>query len=150
MDKDDLISTLNDLIETSKDGEQGFRTCAENVSNMELQEIFTRAAARCAEGARELQREVGRLGGDVETHGSVAGSAHRAWVDIKAVATGKDDEAILNEAERGEDSAKDSYSEALEKDLPPEIRAIVARQYQGVLENHKQVRDLRNRYRLAS
>ena len=33
MDRDDVISTLNNLIETSKDGEEGFRSCAENVKN---------------------------------------------------------------------------------------------------------------------
>jgi hypothetical protein len=31
MDKDDLLETLNNLIETSRDGEDGFRTCAEGV-----------------------------------------------------------------------------------------------------------------------
>ena len=29
MDKDDVVATLNDLIETSRDGEEGFRTCAD-------------------------------------------------------------------------------------------------------------------------
>ena len=150
MDKNDVISTLNDLIETSRDGEQGFRTCAENVSSFDLQDLFARAAVRCAEAAQELQREVIRLGGDAETRGSIAGTAHRAWVDIKALVTGKDDEAILNEAERGEDSAKKSYSRALRENLPSDVRAVVQRQYQGVLENHDRVRDLRNRYKLAS
>jgi len=34
MDKDDVIATLNDLIETSRDGEAGFRTCADGVKNL--------------------------------------------------------------------------------------------------------------------
>ena len=63
MDKDEVISTLNDLIETSNDGDQGFRDCAENTTNPELKSFFTRASDRCAEGARELQEQVRRLGG---------------------------------------------------------------------------------------
>jgi hypothetical protein len=31
MDNDDVIDTLNKLIETCKDGEFGFRACAEHV-----------------------------------------------------------------------------------------------------------------------
>ncbi len=58
------------------------------------------------------------------------------------MAMGKDDAAVLAECERGEDVAKSSYQKALEKDLPPDIRAIVQRQYQGVLQHHDTVRSL--------
>lgn len=142
MDTKDVIETLNDLIETCKDGEEGFRTCAEDVRNPELKAVFQTGARRCAEGARQLQAEVQRLGGKAETAGSLAGSAHRRWVDIKSAITGKDDKAVIAECERGEDVAKASYQKALKKDLPPEIRGIVQRQYEGVLKNHDTVRAL--------
>ncbi len=146
MDKDDVVSTLNDLIETCKDGEQGYKTCAENVKDSELKVVFDAGARRCAEGAQELRIQVQRLGGDVETSGSVAGALHRGWTNIKSAVTGKDDKAILNEAERGEDVAVKSYRDALKADLPPDVRTIVERQFQGVQENHDKVRDLRNLY----
>src|SRR5688572_10806020 len=142
MEKDDVIDTLNDLIETCKDGEEGFRTCAEDVERVDLKSIFERAAQRCAESARELQAQVLRLGGKPEQKSSFAGSAHRRWVDIKSAITGKDEAAVLAECERGEDVAKASYQKALEKDLPPDVRGIVQRQYQGVLEHHDMVRHL--------
>lgn len=47
----------------------------------------------------------------------------------------------------GEDVAKARYSKALEVALPDDIRAIVQRQYDGVMRNHDQIRDLRDRYR---
>ena len=150
MDKDDVIDTLNDLIETCKDGEEGFRTCAEDIKRADLKSIFGRAAQRCAESASELQAQVGRLGGKPERKGSFAGSAHRRWVDIKSAITGKDDAAVLAECERGEDVAKASYQKALEKDLPPEVRGIVQRQYQGVLEHHDMVRNLEKAAKAAS
>ena len=152
MTNDEIISTLNDLIETSKDGEHGFKTCAENVTDMQLKQLFTAAAQRCAEGANELQEQVRLLGGDPDEHSSVAGTLHRTWVDIKAAITGKDEQAVLEECERGEDVAKKAYEKALAKGLPDtnNIRSIVQRHYQGVVENHDRVRDLRNRYRKAS
>lgn len=150
MTNDEIISTLDDLIETSKDGEYGFNTCAENVKDMQLKKVFTAGAQRCAEGANELQEQVRRLGGDPDKHSSVAGTLHRAWVDIKAAITGKDEQAVLEECERGEDVAKNTYEKALVKGLPDDIQSIVQRQYQGVVENHDRVRDLRNRYRKAN
>ena len=47
MTNDEIISTLDDLIETSKDGEYGFNTCAEDVKDMQLKKVFTAAAQRC-------------------------------------------------------------------------------------------------------
>jgi uncharacterized protein (TIGR02284 family) len=150
MSNDDVIDTLNDLIETCKDGENGFRTCAEDVKRPDLKTVFETGARRCAEGARELQAEVQRLGGKPERSGSLAGSAHRRWVDIKSAITGKDDAAVLAECERGEDVAKASYEKALAKDLPPTVRAIVQRQYEGVLQNHGTVRNLEKAAKAAS
>jgi uncharacterized protein (TIGR02284 family) len=150
MDKDDVIDTLNDLIETCKDGEEGFRTCAEDIKRTDLKSIFQRAAQRCSESARELQAEVQRLGGKPETKSSFSGSAHRRWVDIKSAITGKDDKAVLAECERGEDVAKLSYQNALKKDLPADIRTLVERQYQGVLQHHDEVRALEKAAKAAS
>jgi uncharacterized protein (TIGR02284 family) len=144
MDKDDIISTLNDLIETCKDGEEGFRTCAEDVRDMQLKTLFTDRARGCNEAALELQKIVVSLGGDPETKSSVSGALHRRWLDIKSAITGHDDHAILSECERGEDVAKRSYRNALDKVLPEEIRVVVERQYQGVLRNHDQVKSLRD------
>lgn len=150
MDKDDVIDTLNDLIETCKDGEQGFMTCAEDIKNFPVKEMFMTAAQRCRDAAQELQREVQMLGGKAETSGSFSGSAHRRWVDVKSAITGKSEASVLAECERGEDVAKKSYQRALEKDLPPNIRSIVERQYRGVLENHDRVRALEKAAKAAS
>jgi uncharacterized protein (TIGR02284 family) len=144
MDNKDVIATLNDLIETSKDGEHGFRTCADGIKSAHLKQLFQQAAERCAQGAAELQAKVRNLGGDPEKSGSVSGSLHRGWVNVKSSITGMDEAAVLAECERGEDVAKHAYQSALEKDLPSDVRSIVERQYQGVLQNHDRVRNARN------
>jgi uncharacterized protein (TIGR02284 family) len=142
------ISILNDLIETSKDGEKGFRTSAADTRNGELKSIFVARAQDCAKAAADLQQLVTRLGGDPDTGGSVAGAVHRGWVNLKSSVTGRSDLAILEECERGEDVAKARYRKALDADdLPDDIRGIVQRQYDGVVKNHDQVRGLRDRYR---
>jgi uncharacterized protein (TIGR02284 family) len=144
MDNKDTISVLNDLIETCKDGEKGFQECAEDLSRADLKSTMTQRAQDCAKGASELQQLVRSLGGDPETSTSVSADLHRRWIDLKSLVTGKDDLAILNECERGEDVALKSYRKALEKDLPMDVRAVVERQYLGVQRNHDQVRALRD------
>ena len=144
MDSDEVISTLNDLIETCKDGEEGFRTCAADTGNTQLKTFFSNRAQSCAAAAIELQDLIRVYGGDPETSGGLGGALHRRWIDIKSAITGRDDEAILKECERGEDVAVESYRRALEKNLPLDVRRIVERHYQGVLQNHDQVKSLRS------
>jgi uncharacterized protein (TIGR02284 family) len=140
----DYISRLNELIETCKDGERGFRDAAEGVNRADLRETFKEYARQRTQFANELQRHVMRLGGDPETTGSAAGAMHRGWLNLKAAITGKDDEAILNEAERGEDAAVKSYQEVLERDLPSDLRAVMENQYQEILKAHNHVKALRD------
>lgn len=149
MDNDEVISTLNDLIETSKDGEEGFRTCAGDASDLQLKAFFAKRAQLCAAAVVELQDLVRAYGGDPETSGGLGAALHRRWIDVKALVTGKDDKEVLKECERGEDFAVSSYQRALGKNLPGDVRSVVERQYQGVLQNHDEVRALRDQYRSA-
>ena len=147
---DTNISTLNDLIEISRDGEAGFRKAAEDAHSSELKTLFASRAAEISAAVLELQTQVTALGGKPEDSGSVSGALHRGWLSLREAVTSRDDKAILEETEKGEDVAKKNYHDALEKELPADVRAIVERQYQGVLQNHDRVRDLRDQYAAKS
>jgi len=150
MSNDDIIDTLNDLIETCKDGEYGFHASAEYLKDPSIKQSFERRAEECRKAAAELQAEVVRLGGKAEDSGSAAGAMHRGWVAVKGTLSGYSDKAILEETERGEDTALAAYRDALEEPLPPEVRQLVERQYEGVKRNHMQVRTLRDQARAMS
>jgi uncharacterized protein (TIGR02284 family) len=112
-----------------------------------LQTVFLRRAQDCASAVTDLQQPVARHGGKPEKECSVAGAAHRGWLNLKAAVSGRPDLAILEECERGEDVAR--YRKALEEPLPEDIRMVVQRQYDGVVRNHDQIRNLRDSYRAA-
>jgi uncharacterized protein (TIGR02284 family) len=150
MKNQDTISTLNDLIETCKDGEEGFRVCAEDLQDQQLKINFTARAEDCAAAASELQELVRSLGGKPETGSSISGALHRRWVDIKSLITGKDTLAVLTECERGEDVALKSYRSALEKDLSQNVRAVIEKQLTGVQRNHDRIKQLRNSAQAAA
>lgn len=146
----DTVSTLNDLIKTSKDGEYGFQSCAGNAERPDLKALFESRARECREAAAELHALVVGEGGEPEDRGSIAGAVHRGWVAARTAMTRRDDLAVLEECERGEDTAMDNYRKALEEDLPPTVRTVVQRQYEGVKRNHATVRSLRDAMKNAS
>ncbi len=145
-----FVKVLNNLIETSKDGEKGFLAAAEDTKIPELRDVFRKRAQDCANGAAELQAIVAQAGEKPDDHGSIAGALHRGWANLKASVAGRTELAILEECERGEDVAKKHYADALQETLPDNIRNVVQRQYEGVLRNHDQIRSLRDSHRTAS
>lgn len=141
----DIITTLNGLIETLKDGEQGFEQSAGGVDDPQLRATFTQFSQQRSRFASELQTEVQSMGeSEPEDSGSASGSLHRAWINIKSAVTSRDRHAILAEAERGEDSAVAAYKSALEKDLPAPVQEIVRRQQTEVKAAHDKIRNLRD------
>ena len=146
MQREDVVKVLNDLIETCKDGEYGFNTCAEHVQSAELRALFSDRARDCRRGAEELQALVTQYGGTPDTGGSATGALHRGWVNVRGSLAGYSDKAMLQECERGEDAAKARYRDALEEDLPEDVRRVVQSQFEGVLRNHDQIKALRDRF----
>ncbi len=140
----DVSDVLNELIETAKDGEQGFRMAAEKVNESSLKSLFLKYASQRASYVQELQTAVSGLGEKPEESGHAAAGLHRGWINLKQAMSKNEDKAIIDEAESGEDAAKKAYSEALQKPLPVDIKALVQKQYSGVLEAHNVVRDLKH------
>lgn len=138
----EVVSILNELIETCENGLQGFKTASEAVDNPTAKALFASRLPNIQRGESELRAEVRRLGGDPDKRGTIAGAVHRAWIDLKSAVTGKNEQAIVMECERGEEHAAHVYEDALQKDLPLDTRAMVERQYRGVVENLDRVRAL--------
>jgi uncharacterized protein (TIGR02284 family) len=142
----EIISTINGLIETLKDGQEGFRQASEAVKDSQLKTLFNEFSLQRSKFAGELQNEAISLGEhNPEKTSSTAGAMHRAWIDLKSAITSQDDHAILAECERGEDSAVSEYKKAMEeKELSSPIRETISRQYTDVKSAHDRIRALRD------
>lgn len=141
---EDCIDILNNLIETCKDGANGFKEASEGVTDADVKALFLQYATQRATFATELQAEVAALGGDPETSGTTAASLHRGWINIKSAVVGNDRKAVLEECERGEDHAKAAYEKASKGCLTGNPASVVARQHSAVQEAHDRVKALRD------
>ena len=145
MDNKDQISTLNTLIATTVDSITGYEDSAQNIDNERLREIFRQNADERQQVVGRLRDEVRRLGGDPEDSGSFMGKAHQRFEDLKAAVTGRNEKAIINEVERGEDYLKGKFETALDSgELTDECRSTVEQCYQTVRRGHDQISQLKH------
>ncbi|HSP07681.1 MAG TPA: PA2169 family four-helix-bundle protein [Acidobacteriota bacterium] len=126
---------MNVLIDACKNGEKGYREDAEGINNAYFQMRLNEYARHRALFASELQALVRRLGGDPDRKGTVAGSLHRGWMNLKAAIAGRNDDAILAECCRGEEAALRHFEEAFMLDLPPAVHAAVENQRNTIKES---------------
>jgi len=132
-------AVLNHLIETCRDGERGFLYATNYVHDPLVKAIFTELASQRERFAEDLLPHARRLGGANEADGTTAATLHRGWMTVKDTLTGHDANAIIREAERGEDAALAAYKEALARMLPPATREVIERQYAEVRQAHDRI-----------
>ena len=139
----DIRLALNRLIQTCKDGQEGFLTAAENVNDEEVRRLFSEFSLQRARFAGELQQISHELGDpSPEYASSVAGTFHRGWMNLKTAILGRDAHSILIECERGERAAVSEYEKALGLDLPDYIRELIAQQHKAMGSAHQRVQIL--------
>jgi len=147
----EIISTINDLIETLEDGQKGFKEAADAVSNPQLKSLFVGYSQQRSRFAGELQMQAKSFGeSEPETDGSTAGAMHRGWINLKSAITSKEESAILSECERGEDAAVQAFEKAMRTDLPLSLRDIISRQFSQIKTAHDQIKTLRDTAKKAA
>ncbi|MGC1205002.1 MAG: PA2169 family four-helix-bundle protein [Flavobacteriaceae bacterium] len=126
---DEVGEKLNNLLEKTYDAEKGFKKAAENVDNTALKSYFTQKAQERYSFGHELKSEIKAFGQDVDKGGSLKGTAHRTWMDVKALFYNEDAESMLEEAIRGEKTAIKEYENVLdETSLPMSTKSILSSQ----------------------
>jgi uncharacterized protein (TIGR02284 family) len=145
MSNNEVISILNNLIETCRRGQAGFRNAAEAIKNSEFRRLFNIFSQQRAQFITELQTEVHRLGGDVngvdaeEQLGS-AGPLRSSTPVRHGVF--RNEASVIAECQREEASAVNAYQEALKADLPLDVQYVVKRQYMDIKDAYDRIRIL--------
>ena len=139
-------TALNTLLATLTDSINGYRDSADNIEDGRLKQLFLESAEERSRVAEDLRAEVQRLGiHDPNDDGSVLGKTHQVFLDLKAAVTGRDDKAIINEVERGEDYLKEKFEAVLQNDeLAGESRSVVERAFASVRRGHDRIAEIKH------
>ena len=136
MTTEDTIHQLNDLTETCRDGELGYRTAAENVRNTRLETVFFEYSEQRGPFAHALHNEVERLGGKPVDGGTLGATMFRGWINLKSALSGGDGAAIVAACESGEEVAVGAFELVSNMDITGPTRRLVDAQARKVREAH--------------
>lgn len=128
---ENLVSSLQGLLEKNYDAEKGYKEAMVKAENGHLKEYLKVRAALRNRFATELSDTIISLNEKPKESGSATGSIHRTWMNIKEAFSSDSDEAILEECIRGEKASIEEYKEVLqanENHFSPEITSLITNQ----------------------
>lgn len=138
------IHVLNSLIETTIDSADGYREAAKETDQPNFKTLFEARSFERQQVTSDLQGAVRTLGGDPEDDGTILAKAHRAFLDVKHALL-RDEQAVVNSVENGEDFIKAKFESALEDSaVSATTRETIRRAYATVKDGHDQMRDLKH------
>ncbi len=124
-----ISNKLNQLLSKSYDAAKGYKKAVENVNDTDIKMFLKNMSGQRERFATDLRQEILSYGELPEDSGSVAGAAHRAWMDLRSLFSSNDEQAILKECIRGEKAAIEEYNDILKDSdvLPPTTVAMLTR-----------------------
>jgi uncharacterized protein (TIGR02284 family) len=140
VNREELLECLNDLIQTCKDGENGFQTASNQVKDQSLKALLEDFSVQRAQFTSELESEVRQLGGSPTDSGTVSAAFHRGWMNMKAIVGG--DDSIVAECARGDEAAIENYQRVLKNNLPPNVLPVVKHQFTEIKRSLERIREV--------
>ena len=124
-----VSNKLNELLEKNYNAEKGYLNAADSVDNKRLKIFFKNRASERSEFAKNLRTEILSYGQIPEDDGSIKGAMHRNWMSLKSLFSSNDEEAILEEAIRGEKASIEEYNEILkDNEFAPSTEKLLDKQ----------------------
>ena len=139
----DTVNVLQNLLEKNYDAEKGYKKAMQDAKTPSLKNFLQKQALQRSHFATALDKELRDLDETPIESGSLTGTLHRAWIDIKSSVAGNDDEAVLEEVIRGEKASVDEYQEAMKNNtLAPKINSLLQSQLSDIQSTLSRVKTL--------
>ena len=149
MDKEEIVDVLNDLLDISRTRRSAFVACAQDIQTLpECKAVLLSSAQDCAKAEVKLVAMVRSFGFE-PTRSGTPDSVQARDVARKNGRTdvnsdGSIDATMLQACERGEDAALARCRQALEEQLPTQVRDLVAQLCETVKRDHDTIRGWRD------
>ena len=132
---EEVAKKLNNLLEKNYDAEKGYQDAAEQIENPKMKDFLQKQAQKRYDFGHEIKTEIKNYGEQPDKGGSAKGTVHRAWMDLKAAVASSSEEQVMEEVQRGEQSAINEYNEVIsETSLPPSVQQVLTKQRDQIVE----------------
>ena len=132
---EEVAKKLNNLLEKNYDAEKGYQDAAERIENPTMKDFLQKQARKRYDFGHEIKTEIKNYGEEPDKGGSAKGTVHRAWMDLKAAVASSSEEQVMEEVQRGEQSAINEYNEVIsETSLPPSVQQVLTKQRDQIVE----------------
>ena len=132
---EEVAKKLNNLLEKNYDAEKGYQDAAEQIENPKMKDFLQKQAQKRYDFGHEIKTEIKNYGEEPDKGGSAKGTVHRAWMDLKAAVASSSEEQVMEEVQRGEQSAINEYNEVIsETSLPPSVQQVLTKQRDQIVE----------------
>lgn len=147
MNNEKVVSVISELAEFVKDGQLGYKKAAEETKDPNLKQFCIAHSTERATFLTELNEIITRYGGNPEMDSTVKGKIYRQWMDVKAALTGNDEEAIIGSCLYGEEWAQKAFHDALEYELPMDVKQVVEKQHQASHEAYTELQSMKSMHK---
>lgn len=131
--KKEVAANLNQLLEKTYDAEKGYKDAATNVKDTKMKSFLEEQAQQRNSFGHEIKQEIKAFDQKPDKGGSIAGTLHRTWMDVKTAFSGNENETVMEEVQRGEKAAIEDYDEILaETSLPGSTKSLLQNQRQKI------------------
>ena len=134
-----------ELVQINIDSAAGFDAAEKVDAEGDLGLLFRDLLGQRTRFGGELSELVG--GAPEVATGTLLGTAHHWWTNLRATMSSDETFAVLDEAVRGEDRLQKAYERAIEATLGTPACEVLRRHYAQVVEGHDRLRAARDRTR---
>lgn len=143
-----IEQSLQEVVDKNEDAIKGFEKAAENSKDTSTKSYFLSRIENRKLFLKQLKNAVPELQlGNEKIEGTTAGAAHRSWMEIKAFFSGDNDEAMLEEAVRGDKNAVKEYNEVLTNAMVPARVREILREQKASIQNDLETSDILEDFR---
>lgn len=134
---------FNDLLQLNLDGQSGYETAANALSNQDYAELFRQFARERQENAAESTQLLQANGHSADKAGTLSGLFHQGRLNVESLLT-KGDAPLFAECERADALALAAYQDVMGQTTREELMEILRRQFTVIRDAHDRVKVLRS------
>lgn len=133
---------FNDLLQLNLDGQSGYETAANALSNQDYVALFQQYAQERQANAAELTQLLQSSGHSADKAGTLSGLFRQGRMNVESLLT-QGDAPLFAECERTDALTLAAYQDVMGKTTREELMVILRRQFTVIRDAHDRVKVLR-------